>query len=269
MKKNDLSTGLGLILGVIAIILGMLNGGSPKMFWDLPSVFITLFGSLFAIIINYPLSTLKKLPKSLKNAFLDKQIQPDEIIVKFVEIAKKARREGLLSLEDDINSIDDEYLKNGMQMVVDGIEPETIREILELEINEMERRHQSSISVLKTWASFAPAFGMIGTLIGLIQMLAKLEDQSQLGKGMSVALITSFYGAVLANLIFTPLAGKLEIKSEEEANRREMMLEGILALQAGVNPRIMEDKLKTYLSPETRLKLKDVNGEARVVEQNE
>lgn len=269
MKKSDFSTGAGLLLGAVAIILGMLNGGSLRMFWDLASLFITVFGSLFALIISFPFDVIKRLPATLKNAFIDKQVSPGNLIVQFVELSKKARREGLLSLEDEISGIEDDFFKSGMQLVVDGIEPETINEILELEIEEMEKRHQSGISILKSWASLAPAFGMIGTLIGLIQMLAKLSDQSQLGKGMSIALITSFYGAVLGNLIFTPLANKLEVKSGEEASRREMMIEGILSIQSGVNPRIIEDKLKSYLSPEERLKLAKDNLIGNAVTENE
>lgn len=269
MKKRDFSTGLGLVLGLVAVILGMLNGGSLRMFWDVPSLFITIFGSLFALIVSFPFEHIKRLPATLKNAFIDRQVSPSELIIQFVELSKKARREGLLSLEDEISQIEDSFLKSGMQLVVDGIEPETIKEMLELEIDEMEKRHQSGISVFKVWASLAPAFGMIGTLIGLIQMLAKLEDQSQLGKGMAVALITSFYGAVMANLIFTPIANKLEVKSSEEISRREMMIEGILSIQSGVNPRIIEDKLKSYLSPEERLNLLKNNLVGNAVTENE
>ncbi|TDT50603.1 motility protein A [Fonticella tunisiensis] len=275
MNKKDFSTVVGIVLGAVAIILGMtfsngkLNFSGLRLFWDPPSIFITVFGSFFTLFIAYPLSTLKKLPATLKNAFLEKQASASEIIERFTLLSKKARREGLLSLEDQIESIEDEFLRNGIQMVVDGIEPETIREILELEISEMEKRHQNGIAVLKTWANLAPAYGMIGTLIGLIQMLAQLQDQSKLGPAMAVSLITSFYGAVMANFIFTPLANKLEDKSAQEADRREMMLEGILAIQSGVNPRIVGDKLRTYLSPAERLKMSYESTSGKVVTGNE
>jgi chemotaxis protein MotA len=275
MKKRDMATTLGLFVGLVVIIIGMvidggkLNFGALKLFWDLPSVFITVGGSFFTVMICFPMSTIRKVPVSLKNAFFDKHMSQTDIIEKFVELSKKARKEGLLSLEDEIEAIDDDYLKSGIQMVVDGLEPDTIREILELEIGAMEKRHTNSINLLKAWAGYGPAYGMIGTLIGLVQMLANLDDPSALGPGMAKAIITSFYGSVMANFIFGPLASKLEIKTAEEAEVREMMLEGILSIQAGVNPRVIEDKLKTYLSPEDRLKFIKENAQGEAVLENE
>jgi chemotaxis protein MotA len=265
MKKKDLATYLGLILGSLAILVGMaLDSGKIKLsglklFWDLPSVFITIGGSFFTLVLAFPMNDIKNLGKTFKNAFTENQLPGKDIILKFVDLSKKARREGLLSLESEIESINDDFIKSGIQMVVDGIEPETIREILELEIGEMEKRHANGINVLKAWAGYGPAYGMIGTLIGLVQMLANLNDPNALGPGMSKAIITSFYGSVMANFMFGPFANKLEIKTSEEAGRREMMLEGVLALQAGVNPRIIEDKLKAYLPPKER---KYLNTEA-------
>lgn len=275
MKKKDMSTYLGVIVGTIVILIGMaLDSGKIKLaglklFWDLPSVFITIGGSFFTILICFPMTDVKNLPKTLKNAFLDKQLPGKDIILKFVELSKKARREGLLSLESEVEAIDDNFIKSGIQMVVDGIEPETIRDIMDLEIGEMEKRHASGINILKSWAGYGPAYGMIGTLIGLVQMLANLNDPSALGPGMSKAIITSFYGSVMANFIFGPLANKLEIKSGEESGRREMMLEGVLALQAGVNPRIIEDKLKAYLPPKERASLSESQAVGSAVTDSE
>lgn len=275
MKKRDMATTIGLFLGAIAIIVGMglndgkLDLGGLALFYDLPSIFITVGGSFFTVMIAYPMSTMRKLPVTLKNAFIDKHMSHSDIIEKFVELSKRARKEGLLSLEDEVEEIQDEYLKNGIQMVVDGLEPETIREILELEITAMEKRHTNSINLLKSWAGYGPAYGMIGTLIGLVQMLANLDDPNALGPGMAKAIITSFYGSVLANFIFGPLANKLEVKTAEESEVREMMLEGILSLQSGVNPRVIEDKLKTYLSPEQRLKLLKERAQGEAVMENE
>lgn len=263
MKKKDISTYIGVFAGIAVILIGMaLDSGKIKLsglklFWDLPSVFITVGGSFFTVLISFPMGDIKNLPKTLKNAFIVKQMPGKDIIQKFVELSKKARREGLLSLESEVEAIDDSFIKNGIQMVVDGIEPETIREIMDLEIGEMEKRHVSGINLLKAWAGYGPAYGMIGTLIGLVQMLANLNDPSALGPGMSKAIITSFYGSVMSNFIFGPLANKLEVKSSEEAGRREMMLEGVLALQAGVNPRIIEDKLKAYLPPKERASISE------------
>lgn len=275
MKKKDMSTYIGILAGIFVLLIGMaLDGGKIKLgglklFWDLPSVFITVGGSFCTILICYPLIDVKNLPKTLKNAFVDRQMPGKEIILKFVELSRKARREGLLSLESEVEAIDDDFIKSGIQMVVDGIEPETIREIMDLEIGEMEKRHVSGINLLKAWAGYGPAYGMIGTLVGLVQMLANLNDPSALGPGMSKAIITSFYGSVMANFIFGPLASKLEIKSAGEAGRREMMLEGVLALQAGVNPRIIEDKLKAYLPPKERASLADAQSVGSAVTDSE
>jgi chemotaxis protein MotA len=248
---------------------GQIKLSGLKLFWDLPSVFITIGGSFFTIMISYPMATLKKVPVMLKNAFFDKRMSHTQIIEKFVDLSKKARKEGLLSLEDQIEGIEDGFLKSGIQMVVDGLEPETIREIMELEITAMEKRHTNGVNLLKSWAGYGPAYGMIGTLIGLVQMLASLDDPGALGPGMAKAIITSFYGSVMANFIFGPLANKLETKTEEETETREMMLEVILSIQAGVNPRVIEDKLKTYLAPEERLKLLKQNTEGEAVLENE
>lgn len=275
MKRKDAATYFGVFVGIFCIIIGMaLDGGKIKLtglrlFWDLPSVFITVGGSFCSLAIAFPMSDIKRLPVTIKNAFIDRQLPGKDIIQKFAELSKKARREGLLSLESEVETIDDNFIKNGIQMVVDGIEPETIRDIMELEIGEMEKRHVVGINILKAWAGYGPAYGMIGTLIGLVQMLSSMSDPNSLGPGMSKAIITSFYGSVMANFIFGPLANKLEVKSGEEAGRREMMLEGVLALQAGVNPRIIEDKLKAYLPPKERSHISDSQASGNAVTDSE
>lgn len=275
MKKKDTATYFGIFVGIFCLIIGMaLDGGKIKLtglklFWDLPSIFITVGGSFCSLAICFPMADIKRLPITLKNAFIDKQLPGKEIIQKFVELSKKARREGLLSLESEVETINDDFIKSGIQMVVDGIEPETIRDIMELEIGEMEKRHVMGINILKAWAGYGPAYGMIGTLIGLVQMLSSMSDPNALGPGMSKAIITSFYGSVMANFMFGPLANKLEVKSGEESGRREMMLEGVLALQAGVNPRIIEDKLKAYLPPKERLNISDSQSSGSAVTDSE
>ena len=259
MKKRDISTTIGLFLGAFAIIIGMgLNNGKfnltgLRLFWNLPSVFITVGGSFFTIMICYPMAAVKNIPAMVKNAFINKNALSAEIITIFVELSKKARKSGLLAMEDDIAQIDDDFLKSGIHMVVDGLEPQTIKNIMELEIGAMEKRHAGGVNLFKSWAGYGLAYGMIGTLMGLVQMLSNLSDPSAIGPGMAKAIIASFYGSVMANFIFGPLANKLEIKSSEEVVIREMILEGVVALQEGVNPRVIEDKLKTYLSPEERL----------------
>lgn len=257
MKKQDIATAIGVVMGFFLVAWSMamngglfkLNFGQLKLFWDVPSVLITIGGSFCALMVNYSIDQIKNLGVILLQAFKEPKISKTEVIVMFSELSKKARREGLLSLEEQINDVEDEYLRKGLQMVVDGIEPETIREILELEIGEMEGRHKTGIDFLRAWGGYAPAFGMIGTLIGLIQMLGNLTDSSQIASGMSVALITTFYGAIMANLVFNPMAQSLSLKSGVEVSLKEMMIEGILAIQSGVNPRIIQEKLVCYLPP--------------------
>ncbi|MFA6941823.1 MAG: MotA/TolQ/ExbB proton channel family protein [Clostridiaceae bacterium] len=256
MKKMDSATLLGVITGFGCVIWGCMGGSgisALKIFYDMPSIILTIGGSICALLINYPMKEFIKLGVIIKQSFFENIIESKTIISKFTELSKKARKDGLLSLEDELNELDDYFMKKGLQMVVDGIEPETIREIMELEIGEMEGRHTTGIDMLKAWGGYAPAFGMIGTLIGLIRMLANLSDSSKIASGMAVAMITTFYGSVVANLICNPMAAKLSSKSLKESSIREMMLEGILSIQSGVNPRIMEDKLICYLSPKERL----------------
>ncbi|WP_125152180.1 motility protein A [Clostridium rectalis] len=259
MKRRDILTAIGVIAGFAMMIWAMAmvsitkyDVKQLKLFWDVSSIIITIGGSFCAMLVNYPANKLKKIIKIIIESFKEGEKSSIDIIHQFIELSRKARREGLLSLEDEINHIEEDFLKKGLQMVVDGIEPETIREILELEISEMERRHKMGSDMLKNWGAYAPAFGMAGTLVGLIQMLGNLTDSGQIASGMGKALITTFYGAIMAYIVFNPMAANLALKSEEEAAIREMMLEGILSIQSGVNPRIVEEKLISYLSPEER-----------------
>jgi len=269
MKKHDISTTIGLIAGTGLTIWGMASGGTNLIiFFDPASIAITVGGSFAALLIAYPILEMKNIMKLIIQSFKESTSSSGEIIDSFTSLSKKARREGLLSLEDEMALLTNEFLKKGLQMVVDGLEPETIKDIMELEIGEMERRHTDGANMLKAWAAYAPAFGMIGTLVGLIQMLANLSDSSALASGMGKALITTFYGALLANIILVPMAQNLNYKSSIEVNNREMMLEGILAIQSGVNPRIVEEKLTTYLSPLDRAKYIQEQAKAAGVSEN-
>lgn len=263
MKRNDMLTAIGFLVGTGMMFYGMVSGGMDQMhlFWDASSLAITLGGSLAAVMIVTPMTEFKKFGKLFGQAFKEPTSSSSQIISTFGELSRKARKEGLLSLEDTIASLEDEFLKKGLQMVVDGIEAESIKEILELEIAGLETRHEKGISIFKTWGAFAPGFGMLGTLIGLIQMLGNLSDASTIASGMGKALITTYYGSLLANLVASPVAQNLTAKSALEVTTREMMLEGILSIQAGVNPRIVEDKLTSYLSPAERLEYLKNNGE--------
>ncbi|MCB2297158.1 motility protein A [Clostridium tagluense] len=270
MKKHDFLTTIGIVIGFGLTLWGMASGGtSLKIFYDPASIAITVGGSFAALLIAYPIGAMNKVFKVIVQSFKESTASSSEIINSFTTLSKKARKEGLLSLEDEMVQLTNEFLKKGLQMVVDGLEPEAIKDIMELEIGEMERRHSDGANMLKAWAAYAPAFGMLGTLIGLIQMLANLSDSSALASGMGKALITTFYGALLANLILVPMAQNLNYKSSIEVNNREMMLEGILAIQSGVNPRIVEEKLTSYLSPVDRAKFIAEQAKAAGVTDND
>ncbi|MDH7576756.1 MAG: MotA/TolQ/ExbB proton channel family protein [Bacillota bacterium] len=248
----DFATALGLFSGLFLLIWAIKLGGSVGTFWNPPSVMIVLGGTLASTLINYPLKKVIGVTRVLKNAFFTKVKDPTEIIRILVGFAEKARREGLLALEVEAESIDDKFLQKGIQLVVDGTDPELVRSILETDLTFLEDRHKAGQAIFETMGLLAPAFGMIGTLIGLIQMLGVLDKPEQIGPGMATALITTFYGALLANLIFNPIAGKLRVRTSEEMLLREVMIEGILSIQAGENPRIVEEKMKVFLAPRLR-----------------
>ncbi|MDK2822104.1 MAG: chemotaxis protein MotA [Clostridia bacterium] len=251
----DLATIIGIIFGMVLLIGSILIEGNLSAFWSISSLMIVLGGTLAATLINFPLSQVIGTMKVLRIAFRNHSTEPQEIIGTLVAFAEKARREGLLALEAEAEVIDEPFLKKGIELIVDGTDPELVRNILETELNFVEERHRQGAQIFENMGGSAPAFGMIGTLIGLILMLRNLEDPSSIGPGMAVALITTFYGSLFANLIFLPIAGKLKIRSSEEISNKELMLEGILSIQAGENPRIVAEKMKSFLNPLTRKKL--------------
>lgn len=249
MKKIDIIPIIAIFVGTTLIILAMAMGGSLKSFWSVSSLIITMVGSFMALLASFPFKVLKQTPTILKQAFVHPLDNRVELVTMVSELSRKARSEGLLSLEEELTTIEDEFLVKGLQMVVDGIEPENIKQIMELEIEAIERRHSMGHSIFKSWGDLAPAFGMIGTLIGLITMLSDLSDASAIGIGMATALITTFYGAFFANMALIPIANKLQSQTEDEIYTREMMIESILSIQSGINPRIVEEKLTTFLTP--------------------
>lgn len=256
----DLATIIGFAAGIFVLLHALSANGSPAAFWDWPSVQITIGGTIFATMINFPMSQLASLFPVIKNAFINRTLNPSEVISILVSFAEKARREGLLALEDDAAKLNDPFLQKGLSLVVDGTDPELVRNILETELAFLEERHKAGQGLLEVMGTYAPAFGLIGTVIGLIQMLKRLKDPSTVGAGMATALVTTFYGAVLANFVLLPLAGKLKIKSAEEILLKEVMIEGILSIQAGDNPRIVEEKLKAFLAPRMRKTVKGRRG---------
>lgn len=249
MNEFDKLSILGLIVGAALIVTSIMIDSSIKLFINLPSILITIGGSFAALLINFKSEQVFNVLKTTRNIFEAKTINYQEIVDVFTDLARKARREGLLGLEDDIERLSDPFYQKGVRLMVDALDPDLIKDILETDIEFTRQRHELGQSVFKAWGAYAPAFGMIGTLIGLIAMLANLDDPSALGPAMSVALITTFYGSVMANLVLLPMAGKLELKSDEEALGRHIILEGIIGIQSGMNPRILEEKLRSFVGP--------------------
>ncbi|WMM26616.1 MotA/TolQ/ExbB proton channel family protein [Tissierella sp. MB52-C2] len=248
----DITTILGLFLGIGFTVWGILQSGSLLDFWDFASVVIVLGGTVAATLLAYPLKEISTIGKVFQKAFLHKATSANEIIDDIINLANVARKEGLLSLEEYASKLDDDFLQKGIMLIVDGTDPDLVRNILETELMFLEDRHTQGQGILESMGAFAPAFGMLGTLIGLINMLQKMEDPKSIGPNMSVALITTFYGSALANIIFLPLAQKLKVRSKSEVLIKELMIEGLLSIQAGENPRIIEEKLKTFIPPEMR-----------------
>jgi chemotaxis protein MotA len=246
----DIATIVGLVLGTVAMMLGI--GSHIGAFIDGPSMFIVIGGTIATIFNNFPMSKVKEFVNVTKKVFSEGNDNPLDIISSLVSFAEKARREGLLALEDDVEKLEDEFLKKGIQLVVDGTDPELVKKILETEMEYLEDRHMDGMELFISAGTYAPAFGMVGTLIGLILMLGNMSDPSSIGPNMAVALITTMYGAVIANFIFLPLSGKLNQKNKQELQVRQIMVEGLLSIQAGDNPRIVEEKLKAFLPPAMR-----------------
>ena len=261
----DISSAIGLLLGFGFIIGGIVTSGEITSFWDLPSVIIVLGGTIASTLASFPMKNFLNTGKIIKKAFFYKKTSPDEVIVEIIQLANIARKEGLLSLEEYAEKLDDDFLKKGIMLIVDGTDPDLVRNIMETELIFLEERHSEGQSIFETMGTYAPAFGMIGTLIGLINMLKVLDDPNAIGPSMSVALVTTFYGSMLANVVFLPLAQKLKIRSNSEILVKELMVEGLLSIQAGENPRIIEEKLKTFIPPSMRKNYRE-QSEREVIE---
>ncbi|RLB16325.1 MAG: flagellar motor protein [Deltaproteobacteria bacterium] len=248
----DIATLVGIVLSFALVLSAIMMGGSMSIFINVPSVMIVVGGTLGATMINYPLPDILKVVKVVKNAFFMKKTTASELIANFVNLAGIARREGILALESKLNEMEDEFMRKGMQLSVDGLEPAAIKEILETEIEAIQERHKLGAEIFTTMGTFAPALGMIGTLIGLVQMLQTMSDPSTIGPAMAVALLTTFYGAIMANILFLPIAGKLRNRSGEEVMIKDLMTEGVISIAKGENPRVIEQKLNAYLPPQMR-----------------
>ena len=248
----DLATVIGLGLAVLLILFGVKPQNIPA-FIDLPSVYITIGGAIASTIAAFPAAKLLTAFGVLKNVFFVKIDSPVEIIQQLVEFAEQARREGILALEARAGEITDEFLKKGIQLAVDGTEPDLIKDILSTEIAFTEGRHEEGAKIFDFLGTMGPSFGMIGTLVGLVLMLGNMSDVESIGPNMAVALLTTLYGSILANVFCIPVAEKLKGYSAKEVLVKELMLEGIMSLQSGDNPRIVEQKLTAFLEPGMRI----------------
>lgn len=253
----DLATIIGILSGLTLIGYTIISGGNLAIFIHVPSMMIVFGGALAATLVNFPLKDVIGVLGVVRNAFKAEDAQESELVNRFVELSKKARREGILAIDREINKIDDKFMRTGLEMAVDGTEPETIRSVMETELTYLVERHKKGQKIFTSLGTYAPAFGMIGTLIGLIAMLRTLDDPANIGAGMAVALITTFYGAFISNLVFLPIAGKLTNRSDEEIIKKEMIIEGVLAIQYGEHPRNIHRKLLNFIPPKLRINLEE------------
>lgn len=249
----DIASLIGLILAIGLIVGSMLMGSAPMTaFVDLPSFMVVVGGALAAAMICFPLRSMLGVPKVMLKVLLNKNEDVSLLIKQIVGLAETARRDGLLALESQIPQIQNPLVKTGIQMAVDGSTPETVEEVLRTEVNAISLRHREGKGVMDQLGRFAPAYGMIGTLMGLIMMLSDMSDPSGIGAGMAVALITTLYGAIVANVVFSPFAEKLGLLSRKELVGMEIAIRGVMAIQSGESPRAIDQKLQTFLPPKLR-----------------
>ena len=258
----DIATVLGLVMGFGFVVGAIAFGGNVSLYLDLPSIVLVGGATLAATLINHRLDHFLGTLRLLRVAAGQRRYDPEAVISLVVRLAEKARREGLLAMEEEADRIEDPFLRKGIQLVVDGTDPELVRNIMEIELTFIEERHRRGQAVFESLAAYAPAFGLVGTLVGLVRMLSNLSDPATVGPAMALALLTTLYGALLAYLVFTPIAGKLRTKNEDEVMVREMMIEGVLSIQAGENPRIVEEKLRSFLPPAPRTRARQAAAPA-------
>jgi len=248
----DIATLIGIVVSFGLVIVSILLGGEGGWFVNYPSLMIVLGGTMGATLLAYPLAEVLSVFGVAKNVFLSRSQLAGELIPLLAGLAKKARQEGILSFESQLDQIEDAFLVKGIQMAIDGMESSAIEDVMATEIQYVEERHRLGAEIFTTMGTFAPAVGMLGTIIGLVQMLMQMEDPSQIGAPMAVALLTTFYGTILANLLFLPVAGKLRTRSKQEILTKQMVLEGVISIQSGDNHRVVEQKLKAFISPKAR-----------------
>lgn len=256
----DITTFIGILVAGGLVVVSILMGGSGAWFVNYPSLMIVLGGTMGATLLAYPLKEVMGVFGVVRNVFLYRNQSPGTMIPMLTGFARKARQEGILSFESELEALEDAFLARGLQMAIDGMENHSIEEVLTTEIMYVSERHRLGAEIFSTMGTFAPAVGMLGTIIGLVQMLMQMEDPSQIGAPMAVALLTTFYGTLMANLFFLPTAAKLRTRSKQEILIKQMVLEGILAIQSGDNHRIVEQKLKAFISPRMRAAVAPADG---------
>ncbi|MFW6344274.1 MAG: motility protein A [Sediminispirochaetaceae bacterium] len=249
----------GLVGGFAFILMSMVLGGSGLgVYFNIPSLLMVIGGSYAAVMVSNPLPRALGIMKYVNILIKVPNNELQRTITSLVNFAEKARREGLLALEDDAEEVGEEFLRKGIRLVVDGTDPEIIKTVLYTEVDQIQQRHETGIKIFDDWGKLAPAFGMIGTLAGLIAMLANLDDPDAIGSGMALALITTMYGSIFANLVLIPFKNKLEDRDKEERLLQEIMVEGILSIQAGDNPTILKQKLLSFLDPRLKEEMSEV-----------
>jgi len=246
----DIATLIGLV-AAFGLVLFAIGSGIPS-FIDPPSIMIVVGGTFGVIMIAYPLNSVIGLIGIIIKTFMYKTESGPEVITELVELSQVVRKDGILALESKVGDIDNQFMAKGLQMAIDGQEPGDIEDILYMEMDKVSDRHNKGADMLTALGTFAPSMGMIGTLVGLVLMLQNMSDPSSIGPSMSIALLTTFYGALMANIIFLPMAGKLKARSKDELLVHEIILTGVQSLVAGENPRVMEQKLLGYLPPKER-----------------
>lgn len=259
----DFNSILGPIIGIAMIVMGILTSTDPNThvvrnyfstpgkylinFWDVPSVLIVVGGTLACLMIAFPASQFAQIGKHMKIIFSPNKYDPAAYIAKIVEFAKKARISGLLALEEDIENVSDPFMKSSLMMVVDSVDPEKVKQQMETELDYLDDRHARARAIYDKGAAFAPGFGMIGTLLGLINLMHDLNNAAAVGPNMAVALVTTFYGSMLSNMVFIPISNKLKVRHEEEMLCKTIIYEGVQGIQAGENPKYIETRLAELL----------------------
>jgi len=251
----DFATLIGILGGFSLVFLAIASGGGLGWFLNGPSAMIVLGGTFGAVLINYPMSEFLGVLRVAKHVFFQRRRKTAEIIHDVVRMSRVARREGIFALQKMSGKLKDPFFDKAVELMVDGIEPVDMRRILETEVDAIADRHRLGAEIFTTMGNFAPAMGMMGTLIGLVQMMMRMNDPGAIGPAMAVALITTFYGVLLANLVFLPIAGKLRTRSAQEQLEKRLIIDGVLSIQSGDNPRVVEQKLHSFVSPHERKSL--------------